>query len=88
MEMNKTLADLRKGIDEIDEKIVRLLSERMELVKEVGKLKKELNLSPKDPVREKEIIHRLTKSAGGLLSRSQIGQIFRSIFNATKRVQE
>lgn len=88
MEMNKTLVELRRQIDEIDEEIVRLLSQRMELVKEVGKLKKELNLSPEDPLREKEIIHRLTKSAGGLLSRSEISQIFRPIFSATKRVQE
>ena len=88
MEMNKELADLRKRIDEIDEKIVRLLSERMELAKDVGRLKKELDLSAEDPEREREIIHRLTISAGGLLSENQISRIFGSIFNATKRVQE
>ena len=86
--MDKRIAQLRKQIDEIDEKIIRLLAERIGLVEKMGQLKKEFNLSAEDPEREKEIIDRLTTLAGGLLSRDQIDRIFESIFHTTRKIQE
>ena len=86
--MNKALADLRKRIDDIDDQLVRLLVKRLGLAKEVRKLKKELDMTPEDPEREREIIDRLIESGGGILSRDQLTKIFRPIFNATKRVQQ
>ncbi|MEE9165969.1 MAG: chorismate mutase [Candidatus Neomarinimicrobiota bacterium] len=86
--MDKRIAQLRKQIDEIDEEMIRLLAERIGLVEQLGQLKKELNLSAGDPEREKEIIDRLEKQAAGILSRDQIARIFRSIFHATRKIQE
>lgn len=52
----KNIEDLRKQIDKLDDQIVILLAKRMEVVKNVGRLKKENNLPALDSTRWKEII--------------------------------
>lgn len=52
----KNLENLRKQIDDIDQKIVSLLAKRMEIVKRVGKYKRENNLPIFDNARWQEVI--------------------------------
>jgi len=52
MPKNK-LADLRKKIDEIDDKLIDLLNERAKIVIEVGNLKKSEKLDFHAPSRER-----------------------------------
>nr|WP_314533256.1 chorismate mutase [uncultured Fusobacterium sp.] len=47
---------LRKKIDEIDDKLLILLKERLEVSKKIGEIKKKNNMPIYDPVREQEII--------------------------------
>lgn len=47
---------LRKKIDEIDDKLLILLKERLEISKKIGEIKKKNNMPIYDPVREQEII--------------------------------
>ena len=47
---------LRKKIDEIDDKLLILLKERLEVSKKLGEIKKKNNMPIYDPVREQEII--------------------------------
>ena len=47
---------LRKKIDEIDNKLLILLKERLEVSKKIGEIKKKNNMPIYDPVREQEII--------------------------------
>lgn len=47
---------LRKKIDEIDDKLLILLKERLEVSKKIGEIKKRNNMPIYDPVREQEII--------------------------------
>lgn len=86
--MKKRIVDLRKEIDEIDRKMVSLLLRRIDLAKQVGRLKKKHHLAVEDQQREEEIIDRLTKYAGGKISREQLVRIFTPIFRSTKQVQE
>ena len=59
----KKIKDLRFKIDEIDEKLFDVIVERMNLVKEIGKIKKINGLGIVDKDRETEIINQLkTKS--------------------------
>ncbi|HOI84259.1 MAG TPA: chorismate mutase, partial [Campylobacterales bacterium] len=54
------LAEIRVKIDAIDDKLLTLLNERMELVKEVGRIKHSSDdKSIYRPEREKEILTRL-----------------------------
>lgn len=52
------LYELRGRIDEIDKQIIELLEERIKVGKEIGKIKKELNLPIKDEEREREVLKR------------------------------
>ena len=47
---------LRKKIDEIDDKLLILLKERLAVSKKIGEIKKKNNMPIYDPVREQAII--------------------------------
>jgi prephenate dehydrogenase/chorismate mutase len=51
--------ELRKKIDEIDEEIVRLLDKRMEIVSEIGSVKKYIGKDVRDLSRETEILDKV-----------------------------
>lgn len=53
---DKSLNDLRKKIDLVDKQLLNTLSKRVELVWEIGKLKKDLNLKPLDKKRWEEVL--------------------------------
>ena len=52
------LHELRTEIDGIDRQIIELLEERAKLTREIGKIKRELNLPVKDEKREEEVLKR------------------------------
>ncbi len=54
----KTLEESRKAIDKIDEELIKLFEQRMEVVVDVAKYKKENNLPILHPDREKEVIQK------------------------------
>lgn len=56
---DETLAGYRARIDELDDQLIRLLAERFEITKAVGKYKAETGLPPADPGREAEQVTRL-----------------------------
>ena len=59
-----SMDDYRNQINDIDKEIVRLYTERMEVVKNIGKYKKEKNLPVKDSRREKDLLEKITEMAG------------------------
>ena len=48
------ISDHRKRIDEIDSELIRLLDERMDIVKEIAEYKQAHGLEVFDPAREQE----------------------------------
>lgn len=52
----------RKRIDEIDEKILRLLEERVAEAHMIGEEKRKAGKPISDPAREKEVLEKVTKS--------------------------
>ena len=58
-----TIKNLRKIIDTIDEQILDLIKSRMDVVMEIGKIKKEINSEIVDGNREQEIYQRLAGKA-------------------------
>jgi len=87
MSMDKRILELRKMIDKLDEKIIQLLKKRMNVSKDVGRLKEELHIPVEDMTREKEIIERLTQKAGRSLSEEQLIRIFTAVFKSSKQIQ-
>ncbi|MEW6103769.1 MAG: prephenate dehydratase [bacterium] len=82
MKMN----ELRKRIDQIDGKILEMLEERISIAKEIGKLKREENLSLLHIDREREVLERLIKNRK-LLSKEAISAIYREIFSVSLHLQ-
>ncbi|VVB54825.1 Prephenate dehydratase [uncultured archaeon] len=58
--MKDELKELRNKIDAVDEGILGLLEERGQLTRKVGEVKSKKGLNVYDPVREQEILNRLT----------------------------
>jgi monofunctional chorismate mutase len=85
--MDKRILELRQLIDKLDEEIIQLLKKRMNVSKEVGRLKEELHIPVEDKIREKEIIERLTRQAGQNLSEEQLIRIFTAVFKSSKQLQ-
>ena len=50
------IEEARKRIDSIDREIARLLDERMELCRLIGRYKKRLGIPLRDPLREKQVL--------------------------------
>lgn len=57
------LQKFRESIDNIDASLVFMLAERFKITKEVGFYKKEHDLPPADPAREKDQVIRLRELA-------------------------
>ena len=83
----KNLSDLRKEIDEIDDSILKLLIQRMDVVDEVGNLKRANNSLIYHPDREKEIIDRLSSQPTGRLRKAAIEAIFLEIFGVSRNLE-
>ncbi len=81
------LEDLRDKIDSIDNKMLELLSERMEVVNAVGELKKHEKTPIYRPEREKAIIARLINQNSGLLNKEAIEAIFLEIFAVSRNLE-
>jgi chorismate mutase / prephenate dehydratase len=81
------LQKLRNEIDSIDDQLLQLLTHRMELVRQVGELKRATKTIIYRPEREKQILDRLEGLNNGLLSRSAIEAIFLEIFAVARNLE-
>lgn len=79
----KTLQELRRDIDAIDDEILDLLNRRSRLVIAVGKVKAGENRDFHVPSREREIYERLTAGNPGPFPDEAIRSVFREIISAS-----
>ncbi|MGB5155978.1 prephenate dehydratase [Desulfobacterium sp. N47] len=79
--------DLRNGIDNIDEKILGLINERLLLAKEIGRMKAKKGKKVLDIARQKAIINKLTSLNKGLLGKQALCHIFSEIIAASREIQ-
>ena len=81
----RNLKEDREILDGIDKKIIRLLEERMKIIKEVGLYKLNNNLNTEDKNREKEIIEKL-ESEINLEFKNIVEPIYKEIFSESKKI--
>lgn len=88
--MKRNLIDKRrKSINEIDEEILELLSKRNNLAKQIGNVKKSLEMPVFDKKREEEIMKKISKRAERLgLDKKFVKEVFRNIFKNSKASQK
>ena len=82
-----TLDELRLTINQLDDQLLTLLNERMNVVKQVGELKRTTNAVIYRPEREKQILDRLKALNQGLLPDAAIEAIFLEIFAVSRNIE-
>lgn len=80
---SKILTKLRRKIDGIDSLIVRLLNQRAEISKSIGRVKHEKKIDIYAPDRESQVYQKAIKENQGPLSDDSIKAVYREIMSGT-----
>ena len=80
--------ELRKSIDEIDEKILDLINQRLLLGKEIGNIKRENKEQVINKAREEAILKRLKELNKGHLCNNTLDYIFTQIISESRQIQQ
>ena len=74
------LAECRRQIDDLDQRIVELFQQRARVVEEVGNIKREAHLPVTVPSREEQVVERAQELAkGGPLPSEAVGRIYQKL---------
>ena len=85
----KKLTDLRKEINLLDHQLIELLSDRMDVVENIGKVKKEGNVAILQRTRWQEVIQKMVnEGAEKSLSADFIEKVFKAIHQESIQHQE
>lgn len=82
------LKSLRKAIDSIDSRILKLLNERAAATLEIGKIKSRSNQPVYVPDRESNVYKRLAENNRGPLSKAAIQAIYREIMSSALNLEK
>ena len=83
-----SLDELRRKIDEADEKILELLNQRANLALEVGKVKQSSNAVYYVPEREKAVFKKLKALNTGPLPDASVKAIYREIISSSRALEK
>ena len=78
---------LRRRIDLLDRRIVKLLNERTQLGLEVGQRKRDEGRPVRDADREREVLLRVAIANEGPLPQSELLALYRRLIAATRRLE-
>lgn len=82
------LRRLRKRIDVLDRRIVKLLNDRAELAREVGKVKSASGWHAiRDPQREREVLLRVSLANEGPTPQADLLAVFKRLFAVARRLE-
>jgi chorismate mutase-like protein len=82
------IADWRTKIDELDRKLVELLSERACAAQEIGRLKRNTNLPIYEPDRERIVFENVQALNRGPLPQRDLVRIFERIMDVMRNIQK
>ncbi|GAB6936286.1 bifunctional 3-deoxy-7-phosphoheptulonate synthase/chorismate mutase [Calditerricola yamamurae] len=86
--MSGELETLRKQLDEINLRLLELISERGRIVQEIGRIKGKQGVQKYDPLREREMLERIKAQNRGPFSDATIVHLFKELFKASLELQE
>jgi chorismate mutase len=81
------LAYCRQSIDEIDVRILELISARTLVVEEIGRIKLAFGMPIYEPAREDEVYRNVTVNNHGPLSAGAVHRVFERIIDEMRSVQ-
>jgi chorismate mutase len=82
------IEDWRKKIDELDRRLVELLSERARAAQEIGRLKRDTNLPIYEPDRERIVFSNVQALNRGPLPDRDVVRIFERIMDVMRNIQK
>jgi len=82
------IEDWRRKIDELDRKLVALLSERGRAAVEIGKLKRDTNLPVYEPDRERVVFENVRQANHGPLPSRDLVRIYERIIDVMRNIQK
>lgn len=82
------IADWRKKIDEIDQKLVELISHRAQAAHEIGRLKRDAGMPIYEPDRERAVFEHVTKVNPGPLPGRDMMRIYERIMDVMRQIQQ
>lgn len=86
--MGHELDQLRRQMDEINIQLLELLSRRAKLAQMIGQVKKKQGINRFDPVRERDMLERITEINPGPFDDETIRHLFKQIFKASLDLQQ
>lgn len=81
------VAEWRKKIDELDRRLVALLSERAQAAVEIGRLKRHTDLPIYEPDRERIVFENVQRANQGPLPGQDLVRIFERIMDVMRNIQ-
>ena len=82
------IADWRNKIDELDRRLVELLSERARAAVEIGRLKRDTSLPIYEPERERIVFENVQKMNPGPLPGRDLVRIYERIMDVMQNIQK
>src|ERR1700739_2547956 len=82
------IADWRKKIDEIDQKLVEILNQRAQAAQEIGRLKRQTDIPIYEPDRERVVLTQVQEKNRGPLQHRHLIQIFERIMDVMRNIQK
>ena len=77
----------RRAIDKIDHQLFQLLAQRMEIVKEIGRIKHKAGLEVRDPVREALLKAKLKEGGASVMESRHIEELADVIIRISRDLQ-
>ena len=89
MKLSKDILDeLRKEIDSIDSRLLKLFNKRAHRAIEIGVIKSNENQEIYDPDREREIIKKMLQQNEGPLDEKAVIGLFQRLIDESRRVEK
>ena len=82
------IEDWRKKIDELDEKLVELISERARAAVAIGKLKRDTSMPIYEPDRERIVFENVQEANRGPLPGRDLVRIYERIIDVMRNMQK
>ncbi|HET9956539.1 MAG TPA: chorismate mutase [Polyangiaceae bacterium] len=82
------LDGLRRAIDDVDRRLLDLVTERVRLVLAVGEYKRQHGLAVYDPERERRVLDRLSQAASPPLDADTVRRVFERLIDESRRLEQ
>jgi len=82
------IEDWRRTIDELDRRLVALLSERARAAVEIGKLKRDTSIPIYEPDRERMVFENVQQANAGPLPGRDLVRIYERIIDVMRNIQK